>query len=142
MTISEKQRAITEEFLSFADWQERYEMLIDMGKSSPGIPEGEKNDSLLIEGCQSKVWLKPEWKDGVLYFYADSDALIPKGIAGLLIRIFSGHKPQDIAEADTGFLDSIGLRQFLSPMRSNGLSAMLSQIKLYALAYQARAEQP
>lgn len=141
MTISEKQRAITEEFLSLADWQEKYEMLIDLGKSSPAIPEGEKKDGLLIEGCQSKVWLKPEFKGDKLYFYADSDALIPKGIAGLLIRIFSGHKPQDIAVADIGFLDAIGLRQFLSPMRSNGLSAMLSRIKLYASAYQARAGQ-
>lgn len=141
MTILEKQREITAEFSLLSDWQQKYEMLIDMGKALPPISEKERSEGLLIAGCQSKVWLRPEWKAGALYFKADSDALIPKGIAALLLQIFSGHQPREIAEADTKFLDAIGLQQFLSPTRSNGLLAMVKQIKFYALAWQAKAKQ-
>lgn len=141
MNISEKQREVAEEFSLFPDWREKYERLIELGKSLPGISEAEKRDSLLIAGCQSRVWLKPEFKQGKLYFKGDSDAMIPKGIIGLLIRIFSGHEPREIAQADTGFLDTVGLQQFLSPTRSNGLSAMVKQMKFYALAWQAKDQQ-
>ena len=135
MSILEKQNRIVEEFSAFDDWMERYNLLIEKGRSCPVLPDSEKNESLLIKGCQSRVWIKAELKDGKMYFEADSDAVITKGIASLLIEVFSGESPQDVVAAPTDFLEKIGLKEHLSPTRSNGLNAMLKQIKLYALAF-------
>ena len=134
MSILEKQNRIVEEFSAFEDWMDRYNLLIEKGRSCPVLPDSEKNESLLIKGCQSRVWIKAELKDGKMYFEADSDAVITKGIASLLIEVFSGETPQDVVAAPTDFLEKIGLKEHLSPTRSNGLTAMLKQIKLYALA--------
>ena len=135
MSILEKQNRIVEEFSAFEDWMDRYNPLIEKGRSCPVLPDSEKNESLLIKGCQSRVWIKAELKDGKMYFEADSDAVITKGIASLLIEVFSGETPQDVVAAPTDFLEKIGLKEHLSPTRSNGLTAMLKQIKLYALAF-------
>ncbi|MDE5762965.1 MAG: SufE family protein [Bacteroidales bacterium] len=135
MSILEKQNRIVEEFSAFDDWMDRYNLLIEKGRSCPVLPDSEKNESLLIKGCQSRVWIKAELKDGKMYFEADSDAVITKGIASLLIEVFSGESPQDVVAAPTDFLEKIGLKEHLSPTRSNGLNAMLKQIKLYALAF-------
>ena len=135
MSILEKQNRIVEEFSAFEDWMDRYNLLIEKGRSCPVLPNSEKNESLLIKGCQSRVWIKAELKDGKMYFEADSDAVITKGIASLLIEVFSGETPQDVVAAPTDFLEKIGLKEHLSPTRSNGLTAMLKQIKLYALAF-------
>lgn len=135
MSILEKQNRIVEEFSAFEDWMDRYNLLIEKGRSCPVLPDSEKNESLLIKGCQSRVWIKAELKDGKMYFEADSDAVITKGIASLLIEVFSGETPQDVVAAPTDFLEKIGLKEHLSPTRSNGLTAMLKQIKLYALAF-------
>ena len=135
MSILEKQNRIVEEFSAFDDWMDRYNLLIEKGRSCPVLPDSEKNESLLIKGCQSRVWIKAELKDGKMYFEADSDAVITKGIASLLIEVFSGETPQDVVAAPTDFLEKIGLKEHLSPTRSNGLNAMLKQIKLYALAF-------
>lgn len=113
---------------------DRYNLLIEKGKNCPLLPDNEKNESFLIKGCQSRVWIKAEMQDGKVYFKADSDAVITKGIAALLIYVFSGEEPQTIVSAPVDFLDRIGLKEHLSPTRSNGLNAMLKQIKLYALA--------
>lgn len=134
-SILEKQNRIIEEFSAFDDWMDRYNLLIEKGRSCPVLPDSEKSESLLIKGCQSRVWIKAELKDGKMYFEADSDAVITKGIASLLIEVFSGESPQDVMEAPTDFLEKIGLKEHLSPTRSNGLNAMLKQIKLYALAF-------
>ena len=135
MSILEKQNRIVEEFSAFEDWMDRYNLLIEKGRSCPVLPDSEKNESLLIKGCQSRVWITAELKDGKMYFEADSDAVITKGIASLLIEVFSGETPQDVVAAPTDFLEKIGLKEHLSPTRSNGLTAMLKQIKLYALAF-------
>ena len=135
MSILEKQNRIVEEFSAFEDWMDRYNLLIEKGRSCPVLPDSEKNESLLIKGCQSRVWIKAELKDGKMYFEADSDAVITKGIASLLIEVFSGETPQDVVAAPTDFLEKIGQKEHLSPTRSNGLTAMLKQIKLYALAF-------
>lgn len=119
----------------FDDWMDRYAMLIEMGKECPIIDEQYRNDQYLINGCQSRVWLHAELKDGKVYFTADSDAVITKGIISLLIRAFNGQSPQDILAADLRFIDQIGLKEHLSPTRSNGLTSMLKQIKMYALAF-------
>lgn len=134
MTLLEKQNRIVEEFSGLTEWMDRYNLLIEKGKLCPVLPDGEKTESQLIKGCQSRVWIKPELKDGKVYFKADSDAVITKGIASLLIYVFSDEIPQDIVNAPVDFLDKIGLKEHLSPTRSNGLNAMLKQIKLYALA--------
>lgn len=134
MTLLEKQNRIVEEFSGLNEWMDRYNLLIEKGKLCPVLPDGEKTESQLIKGCQSRVWIKPELKDGKVYFKADSDAVITKGIASLLIYVFSDETPQDIVNAPVDFLDKIGLKEHLSPTRSNGLNAMLKQIKLYALA--------
>lgn len=141
MTIKETIGQIINEFGYFDDWMDKYNYLIEMGKSMPMIEEKYKVDSNLITGCQSRVWLHANFEDGRIFFTADSDAVITKGIVYLLIRVFSGHSPDEIIEAQTDFLDSIGLKEHLSPTRSNGLLSMVKQIKLYALAFKTRQEQ-
>jgi cysteine desulfuration protein SufE len=138
MTIKETINQIIKEFNQFDDWMDKYNYLIEMGRSVPLIDESKKTDSNLITGCQSRVWLSSEYRDGLIYFTADSDAVITKGIAYLLIRVFSGHTPTEIIEAETTFLDQIGLKEHLSPTRSNGLLSMVKQIKMYAFAYQIK----
>lgn len=139
MTIKEIQEEIVEEFAFFDDWMERYEHLIELGKSLPIIDPKYKLDENLIKGCQSKVWLHSDLKNNVSEFSADSDAILTKGIVALLLRVFNGQKPQDIVNADTSFIDEIGLKEHLSPTRANGLVSMLKQIKMYALAHQANS---
>ena len=132
MTIKEIQDSIVEEFSMFDDWMDRYSMLIEMGKDCPIIDAQYRNDNYLINGCQSRVWVHAEMKDGKVYFSADSDAVITKGIINLLIKVLSGQTPKDIVEADMSFLDEIGLKEHLSPTRSNGLLSMVKQMMLYA----------
>ena len=138
MTINEIQDEIIQEFADFDDWMDRYQLLIDLGSSQPKLDDKYKTEQNLIDGCQSRVWLQADMKDGLLHFQAESDALIVKGIVALLVRVLSDHTPQEILSADLYFIESIGLREHLSPTRSNGLLAMLRQMKLYALAYQAK----
>ncbi|MFW5708573.1 MAG: SufE family protein [Bacteroidota bacterium] len=140
MTIKEKEDEIVEEFSLFDDWMDKYNYIIDMGKSVDTLDEKYKKKEFLISGCQSQVWVYPEYKDGKVYFKADSDALITKGIVGLLMRVLSGQPPQDIVEADLGFIDRIGLKEHLSQTRSNGLVNMIKQMKLYALALSTKHE--
>ncbi len=132
MTIKEIQDSIVEEFSMFDDWMDRYAMLIEMGKDCPMIDAQYRNDNYLINGCQSRVWLHAKLEDGKVYFSADSDAVITKGIINLLIKVLSGQKPSDIIAADMSFLDEIGLKEHLSPTRSNGLLSMVKQMMLYA----------
>ena len=132
MTIKEIQDSIVEEFSMFDDWMDRYSMLIEMGKDCPMIEAQYRNDNYLINGCQSRVWLHAKMEDGKVYFSADSDAVITKGIINLLIKVLSGQTPKDIVEADMSFLDEIGLKEHLSPTRSNGLLSMVKQMMLYA----------
>ncbi|MBP9994493.1 MAG: SufE family protein [bacterium] len=132
MTIKEIQDSIVEDFSMLDDWMDRYSMLIEMGKECPMIDTQYRNDEHLINGCQSRVWLHAELKDGKIYFTADSDAVITKGIIYLLIKVFSGQTPSDILAADMGFLDEIGLKEHLSPTRSNGLLSMIKQMLIYA----------
>lgn len=138
MTINEIQDEIIQEFADFDDWMDRYQLLIDLGSSQPKLDDKYKTEQNLIDGCQSRVWLQADMKDGLLHFQAESDALIVRGIVALLVRVLSDHTPQEILSADLYFIESIGLREHLSPTRSNGLLSMLRQMKLYALAYQAR----
>ncbi len=138
MTIKETIENIINEFSSFDDWMDKYNYLIEMGKSLPLIDDKYKIDSNLITGCQSRVWLHSENHGGQIIFTADSDAVITKGIVNMLIRVFSDHTPDEIINAETEFLDVIGLKDHLSPTRSNGLVSMIKQIKLYALAYKAQ----
>ncbi|WP_207533281.1 SufE family protein [Desertivirga arenae] len=134
MTINEKQDELVEEFEFLSDWMDKYEHIIGEAKELPEMQEDLKQDKYIIKGCQSKVWLYPEYKDGKLYFKADSDAIISKGLVGLIVRVLSGYTPEEIQTADLYFIDKIGLKEHLSPTRSNGLLAMVKQIKLYALA--------
>ncbi|MDH3796329.1 MAG: SufE family protein [Flavobacteriaceae bacterium] len=138
MKIKEIQEEITEEFGMFDDWTQRYEHMIDLGRSLPLIEEQYKLDENLIKGCQSKVWVHAEMEDGKLVFTADSDAIITKGIIAILVRVLSDQKPQDIIDADMEFIDKIGLKEHLSPTRANGLVNMIKQLKLYAIAYQTQ----
>lgn len=138
MTINEIQDEIIQEFADFDDWMDRYQLLIDLGSSQPKLDDKYKTEQNLIDGCQSRVWLQADMKDGLLHFQAESDALIVKGIVALLVRVLSDHTPEEILGADLYFIESIGLREHLSPTRSNGLLSMLKQMKLYALAYQAK----
>ena len=138
MTIEESQREIIEEFSEMDDWMDRYQLLIDMGEEQTPLPTEEKNESNLIDGCQSRVWIVCNEQDGRLHFRAESDALIVKGIIALLIRVINDHTPQEILNAKLHFIDDIGLREHLSPTRSNGLLAMIKQINFYALAYKAK----
>jgi cysteine desulfuration protein SufE len=140
MTINEIQDQIIEEFSAFGDWMERYEYLIDMGRTLPPFDIAHKVPDFLIEGCQSKVWLYPSFDNGVITFTADSDALITRGIVALLVRVFSGRTPDEIVSADIYFIDRIGLKQNLSPTRSNGLLSMMKQMRLYALAFKSKQE--
>ena len=135
MNINEIQDEIIAEFSDFDDWMDRYQMLIDMGSEQPLLEEQYKTEQNLIDGCQSRVWLQADMVDGKLQFRAESDAIIVKGIVALLVRVLSGHTPQEILDADLYFIDRIGLREHLSPTRSNGLGAMLKQMKMYALAF-------
>ena len=136
MTINEMQDEIVEEFSVFDEWLDKYEYLIELSGSLPAIGEEHRNEQFLIRGCQSRVWVDAELRDGKIYFTADSDAIITKGIIALLIRVLSGRTPQEIVDSDLYFIDRIGLRENLSPTRANGLLAMIKQMKLYALAYQ------
>ncbi len=138
MEIKAIQDEIVNEFSMFEDWMQRYEYMIELGKALPLIDEKYKTEDNIIKGCQSKVWVHAELNEGKLIFTADSDAIITKGIIAILIRAFSNQKPQDIIEADTHFIDTIGLKEHLSPTRANGLVSMIKQLKLYAVAYQTQ----
>ena len=138
MTIQEIQDEIIDEFSMFDDWEERYQYMIDLGKTLPLIEDQFKTDEYIIKGCQSKVWIHSEMKDGKVIFTADSDAIITKGIIAILIRVFSNQSPKDIIEANMDFIDEIGLKEHLSPTRANGLVSMIKQIKMYAIAYQTQ----
>ena len=135
MTINEAQDEVIEEFNDFTDWMDKYQLLIDLGGDLNALGEPYKNDDNLIDGCQSRVWIQCDVKDGQLFFTADSDALIVKGIIALLIKVLSGHTAKEILDADLYFIDRIGLKDHLSPTRSNGLLAMVKRIKSYALVY-------
>lgn len=135
MTINEAQDEVIEEFADFTDWMDKYQLLIDLGNDLQQLDDKYKTEDNLIDGCQSRVWLQADYVDGKINFTADSDALIVKGIIALLIRVLSGHTPQEILDADLYFIERIGLKDHLSPTRSNGLLAMVKQIKVYALAF-------
>lgn len=138
MTINKLQDEVIEDFSELSDWMDKYQMLIDLGNELEPLDERYKTQSNLIDGCQSRVWLQCDKQEGKLYFTADSDALIVKGIIALLIRVVSGHTPQEIMDAELYFIDRIGLHEHLSPTRANGLLAMVKQMKMYALAFQAK----
>lgn len=138
MTINEIQDGVIEEFADFDDWMDKYQMLIDLGNELETLDDQYKTEQNLIDGCQSRVWLQCDYVDGLLQFTADSDALIVKGIIALLIKVINGHTPQEIIGADFYFIDRIGLREHLSPTRSNGLLAMVKQVKAYALAFSVK----
>lgn len=138
MTINEIQDEIIEEFIELDDWMDRYQLLIDLGSEQPPLDAKYKTEQNLIEGCQSRVWLQADLIDGHIHFQAESDALIVKGMVALLVRVLSDQTPQDILDADLYFIEKIGLREHLSPTRSNGLLAMLKQMKLYALAFKTK----
>jgi cysteine desulfuration protein SufE len=138
MTIKEIQAEIIDEFSMFDDWMERYEYIIELGKTLPLITDTHKLEENLIKGCQSKVWVHADYKDNKLLFTADSDAILTKGIVALVLRVFTNQEPQNILSADTEFINEIGLKEHLSPTRANGLVSMIKKIKLYALAYQSK----
>jgi len=141
MTIKEKQDEIIADFELFGDWMDKYEYIIQLGKDLPLIDPQYKIDENLIRGCQSKVWMHAEFKDGKIFFTADSDAVITKGLVSLVIRVLSGHTPREIVDSELYFIDTIGLSSHLSPTRSNGLLSMVKQIKLYALGYLTKTAQ-
>ena len=138
MTINERQDEIIDEFQGFDDWMDKYQLLIDLGNEQQPLDEKYKTESNLIDGCQSRVWLQADYHDGIIDFTAESDALIVKGIVALLIRVLSGHTPQEILDADLYFIEQIGLKEHLSPTRSNGLLAMVKQMRMYAVAFKAK----
>ena len=138
MSITELQADIVDEFSLFDDWMQRYEYIIDLGKSLPLIDEQYKTEENIIKGCQSKVWVHGELLEDKIVFTADSDAILTKGIIAILIRVFSNQKATDILDANTDFIDAIGLKEHLSPTRANGLVSMIKQIKMYALAFNAK----
>lgn len=138
MTIEAIQNEIIDEFSMFDDWEERYQYMIDLGKTLPLIDEQYKTDEFIIKGCQSKVWVHADLVDNNVVFTADSDAIITKGIIAILIRVFSNQHPNDIIKAETDFIDKIGLKEHLSPTRANGLVSMIKQLKMYAVAYQTQ----
>lgn len=140
-SIDEIQDEIIEEFSVFDDWMDKYQILIDMGNSLPPFDETYRIDQNLIEGCQSRVWLHAEYRDGHIYFSADSDAIIVKGIISLLMKVLSGRTPDEILASDLHFIDAIGLKEHLSPTRSNGLLSMVKQMRLYALAYKTKGSE-
>ena len=139
MTINETQDEIIDEFAGLDDWMDKYQLLIDLSNDQEPLDEQYKVEQNLIDGCQSRVWLQADYTDGNIVFSAESDALIVKGIVALLIRVLSGHTPQEILDADLYFIEAIGLKEHLSPTRSNGLLAMVKQMRMYALAFQAKA---
>ena len=141
MTIQEIQDEIIEEFSELDDWMDRYQLLIDLGNEQEPLDEKYKTESNLIDGCQSRVWLQADYRDDKLWFTAESDALIVKGIVSLLIRVLSGHTPQEILDADLYIIERIGLREHLSPTRSNGLLAMVKQMRAYAMAFRVKSEE-
>ena len=138
MTINEIQDEIIEEFSGFDDWMDKYQLLIDLGNEQDPLDEKYKTEQNLIDGCQSRVWLQADYADGKIHFSAESDALIVKGIGALLIRVLSDHTPQEILDADLYFIEEIGLKEHLSPTRSNGLVAMVKQMRVYALAFSTK----
>ncbi|SEM75425.1 Cysteine desulfuration protein SufE [Prevotella sp. ne3005] len=138
MTINEIQDEIIEEFSGFDDWMDKYQLLIDLGNEQEPLDEKYKTEQNLIDGCQSRVWLQADYADGKIHFSAESDALIVKGIVALLIRVLSDHTPQEILDADLYFIEEIGLKEHLSPTRSNGLVAMVKQMRVYALAFSTK----
>lgn len=138
MTINERQDEIIDEFSGFDDWMDKYQLLIDLGNEQPPLDEKYKTEQNLIDGCQSRVWLQADYVDGKIHFTAESDALIVKGIVALLIRVLSDATPQEILDAELYFIDKIGLKEHLSPTRSNGLLAMVKQMRMYALAFQSK----
>ena len=140
MTINELQDNVIEEFSAFDDWMDKYALLIDLGTSLPPLEEKYKTESNLIEGCQSRVWLQADYKDGKIIFKGESDAVIVKGIVSLLINIMSDHTPQEILDTDLYFIEKIGLKEHLSPTRSNGLVAMVKQMRMYALAFRTKEQ--
>lgn len=137
-TINELQDEVIDEFSNFDDWMDKYQLLIDLGSEQPPLDEQYKTEQNLIDGCQSRVWLQADFIDGKIIFQAESDALIVKGIIALLIKVVSGHTPDEILDADLYFIDRIGLKEHLSPTRSNGLLAMIKQMRMYALAFKAK----
>ncbi len=139
MGIKEKQQELIDDFAFLSDWEQKYEYIIDLGKELKGLPEEKKNDDILIKGCQSQVWLDAELRDGKIFFLADSDGILPKGIISLLVGVYSGHTAEEILAADFDFISKIGLQEFLSPSRANGLASMIKQIKFYAVAYQLKS---
>ena len=138
MTLAQAQQEVVDEFAMFTDWQDRYEHLIELGKDLPLIAPEHKVDDNLVRGCQSRVWLNAEPNNGLVHFTADSDAMITKGLVALLVRVLNDRTPEEILSTPLTFIDTIGLREHLSPNRSNGLVAMLDQMKRYALAYSAK----
>ncbi len=138
MTIEEAQQEVIEDFNGFDDWMDKYQLLIDLGNEQEPLSEEYKTEKNLIDGCQSRVWLQADYTNGIITFQGESDALIVKGIVTLLIRVLSGHTPDEILNADIHFIHDIGLTEHLSPTRSNGLLAMLKQMKLYAMAFKAK----
>ena len=139
MSIKEKQQELIYDFAFLSDWEQKYEYIIDLGKELKGLPEEKKNEDILIKGCQSQVWLDAELRDGKIFFLADSDGILPKGIISLLVGVYSGHTAEEILAADFDFISKIGLQEFLSPSRANGLASMIKQIKFYAVAYQLKS---
>lgn len=139
MSIKEKQQELIDDFAFLSDWEQKYEYIIDLGKELKGLPEEKKNEDILIKGCQSQVWLDAELREGKIFFLADSDGILPKGIISLLVGVYSGHTAEEILAADFDFISKIGLQEFLSPSRANGLASMIKQIKFYAVAYQLKS---
>lgn len=141
MTINELQDEVIEEFSDFTDWMDKYQLLIDLGNELQPLDAKYKTEDNLIDGCQSRVWLQADYVDGNIIFQGESDAVIVKGIVSLLIRVLSGHSPQEILDSDLHFIDAIGLKEHLSPTRSNGLLAMVKQMRLYAMAFKMKSEE-
>ena len=139
MSIKEKQQELIDDFAFLSDWEQKYEYIIDLGKELKGLPEEKKKEDILIKGCQSQVWLDAELRDGKIFFLADSDGILPKGIISILVGVYSGHTAEEILAADFDFISKIGLQEFLSPSRANGLASMIKQIKFYAVAYQLKS---
>lgn len=140
MSLKDKELEIIEEFEMFEDWMEKYDYIIDLGKSLPIIDEKYKTEAYLIKGCQSQAWIKAELKDGLVYYTGDGDAIITKGIMNVLFRVLSGQKPKDIVESDLSFLNEIGLKEHLSPTRANGLMSTIKMMKFYAVALSAKVD--
>lgn len=139
MSIDEQQQQLVDEFSIFTDWTDKYGYLIEIGKECPDLESRFKTKQNLIQGCQSQVWLHTEYKDGLIFFHTDSDAILTKGLAYLMVKVYNGHTPDDILNSEPWFIDKIDLKQHLSPTRSNGLLSMIKQIKIYAMAYKAKS---